>query len=118
MYKCVHCQKEKRDCRCQTPFRTPDTPHDLPGQKRILRLLFDVPAADWEKFDEYMTAMKVSVSMSLMIDRALFEGDRKPLRGPWRSHNADAAKAKRDAFFSSSQFSRPYYRTKHGGNDE
>ena len=49
-------------------------------------------------------------TMAFMIDKALFEGD-----GPVR--NYDATKAKHDAFFSSSQFSRPYYRTKHGGSD-
>ena len=107
MYKCVHCQKEKRDCCCQTPFRTPDTPHDFPGQKRILRLMFDLPG-----WDEFMTRVKIAQSMAFMIDKALFLGD-----GSVRNH--DAAEAKKKSFFAiSSPSPSPYVRTKHRGSDE
>ena len=112
MHKCVHCSKERRDCRCPNVIGKPITPHDFPGQKRVLRLMFELPdfGSAENPFPEFVHSARIVQSMAFMIDKALFEGD-----GPVR--NYDATKAKHDAFFSSSQFSRPYYRTKHGGSD-
>lgn len=115
MYRCVHCQKEKLDCRCQTPFKTPDTAHDLPGRKRILRLMFDLPDFN-ELSPEFVELMNSAVarSMDRVLERVFVGGDRnRLLRPPWH-----IAEETQHTFFTTINFDRAYYLTKHGDNNE
>ena len=76
MYVCVHCSKEQKHCRCTSPFTTPKTLHNFPGQRYNFWADYaDLPEGNiFEQISNTMwDGLFRTISQAFMIPRELFE---------------------------------------------
>ena len=75
MYVCVHCNKEQKHCRCASPFTTPKTFHNLPGQRYNFWADHDVDLSKKAIFGPLSNAMSIlsrSIHEAFMLPREMF----------------------------------------------
>lgn len=76
MYVCVYCKKEKSNCRCTSPYTTPKTLHNFPGQRYNFWADhgFDWPEKDiFEQMAEATNRLFRGMCEAFKVSRKLFE---------------------------------------------
>jgi len=71
MYVCVHCNKEQKHCRHTSPFTTPKTLHNLPGQRYNFWADFGFDLPEEDVFGPPSNAMSI-------ISRSIYEAFMRP----------------------------------------